>query len=85
MILGAESGLHLVWQLPNGFPPARRMLVLARERGIGVYALSSGAAFDFDPNARDDMLVLGYSSLSETQIECAVSELRSMSDVARSG
>ncbi len=31
------------------------------------------------------MLVLGYSSLSETQIECAVSELRSMSDVARSG
>ncbi|MDV2988045.1 UNVERIFIED_CONTAM: PLP-dependent aminotransferase family protein [Methylobacteriaceae bacterium AG10] len=85
VILGAESGLHLVWQLPNGFPPARRMQVLARERGIGVYALSSGAAFDFDPSARDDMLVLGYSSLSETQIECAVSELKSMSDVARSG
>ena len=78
VVLGGESGLHLVWQLPAGFPPARRVQVMARERGIGVYALSSGAAYDFDPGARDDMLVFGYSSLTEAQIEDAVGRLSSM-------
>lgn len=83
VILGSESGLHLVWRLPDGFPPARKIQVAARERGIGVYALSSGAAYDFDPAARDDMLVLGYSSLTEAQIESAVREMRSILDDAR--
>lgn len=78
VVLGGESGLHLVWQLPAGFPPARRVQVMARERGIGAYALSSGAAYDFDPGARDDMLVFGYSSLTEAQIEDAVGRLSSM-------
>lgn len=76
VVLGGESGLHLVWRLPLGFPPARQIQLLAREQGIGVYALSSGAAYDFDPGARDDMLVFGYSSLNETQIETAVGELQ---------
>ncbi|TXM59588.1 PLP-dependent aminotransferase family protein [Methylobacterium sp. WL120] len=79
VVLGSESGLHLVWQLPDGFPPARKIQITARERGIGVYALSSGAAYDFDPAARDDMLVFGYSSLTEPQIESAVRELKSVS------
>ncbi|MCJ2047723.1 PLP-dependent aminotransferase family protein [Methylobacterium sp. J-078] len=75
-ILGGESGLHLVWRLPPGFPPARQIQLLAREQGLGVYALSSGAAYDFDPGARDDILVFGYSSLNETQIETAVGALQ---------
>ncbi|MGH1574930.1 PLP-dependent aminotransferase family protein [Methylobacterium sp. P31] len=83
VILGAESGLHLVWRLPDGFPPARRIQVTARERGIGVYALSSGAAYDFDPGAQDDMLVFGYSSLTEAQIANAVRELKLISKDAR--
>ena len=82
VILGAESGLHLVWRLPEGFPPARKIQVAAREQGIGVYALSSGAAHHFDPEARDDMLVFGYSSLTEAQIESAVRELRAISEDA---
>ncbi|GEP06916.1 PLP-dependent aminotransferase family protein [Methylobacterium oxalidis] len=77
-ILGGESGLHLVWKLPPGFPPARQIQVMAREQGIGIYALSSGAAFDFDAEANDDMLVFGYSSLTEAQIEDAVRRLRLM-------
>lgn len=85
VILGAESGLHLVWRLPEGFAPARKIQAKARGRGIGVYALSSGAAYDFDPEAQDDMLVFGYSSLAEAQIENAVRELRLISDEARSG
>lgn len=76
VVLGGESGLHLVWRLPPGFPPARQIQLLARQQGIGVYALSSGAAYDFDPGARDDMLVFGYSSLNETQIETAVGALQ---------
>lgn len=83
VILGAESGLHLVWRLPDGFPPARKIQVTARERGIGVYALSSGAAYDFDPGAQDDMLVFGYSSLTEAQIANAVRELKLISKDAR--
>ena len=78
LILGAESGLHLVWRLPGGSPPARTIQTTARERGVGVYALSSGAAYDFNPGARDDMLVFGYSSLAEAQIESAVRTLKSI-------
>ena len=78
VVLGAESGLHLVWRLPPGAPTARTIQVMARERGIGVYALSSGAAYNFDSATRDDMLVFGYSSLNEKQIEVAVAGLQAM-------
>lgn len=77
-ISGADSGLHLAWRLPRGFPSAREVQVMAREAGVGAYALSSGAAFDFNGEAAEDTLVLGYSSLDERQIATAVSKLRSM-------
>lgn len=80
VLLGWESGLHLVWRLPAGFPPARTIQARARARGVGIYALSSGAAYDFDPDARDDILVFGYSSLTEAQIDTAVGELHRMLD-----
>ena len=83
IILGGESGLHLVWRFPSGFPSARTIQTEARERGIGVYALSSGAAYDFDPGAPDDTLVFGYSSVSEEQIERAVRELKLIVDDIR--
>jgi GntR family transcriptional regulator / MocR family aminotransferase len=82
-ILGAESGLHLVWRLPDGFPAARKIQAAARERGVGVYALSSGAAYDFDTGARDDMLVFGYSSLAEAQIGRAIRKLKVIVDSTR--
>ncbi|WP_336488377.1 PLP-dependent aminotransferase family protein [Methylobacterium nigriterrae] len=77
-LLGWESGLHLVWRLPRGFPSAREVQLMARECDVGVYALSSGAAYDFDADAPDDVLVFGYSSLAEPMIEAAVSKLRLM-------
>ena len=86
VVLGGASGLHLVWHLPPGSPSARTIQVMARERGIGVYALSSGAAYDFEADARDDMLVFGYSSLNEAQIENAVAGLHAMlHEMARRG
>ena len=82
VIEGAESGLHLVWRLPPGFPNAREVQSMARERGIGVYAFSSGAAYDFDADAQDHAIVFGYSSLNETQIEEAIQRLCQMLDEA---
>ncbi|MET0314362.1 MAG: PLP-dependent aminotransferase family protein [Hansschlegelia sp.] len=77
-ISGAESGLHLAWRLPPESPSAREVQAMARDAGVGVYALSSGAAFDFDGEGPDDTLMLGYSSLDERQLAAAVSKLRLM-------
>lgn len=78
VISGQDSGLHLVWRLPPGMPCARDVQIKARARGVGVYALSSGGAFDFDGAAPDDRLVLGYSSLTEEEIGQAVKKLSDM-------
>ncbi len=75
---GSESGLHFVWRLPAGFLPARAIQLRARQLGVGVYALTSGAAFDFDAAAPDNVLVLGYSSLDEQQIDAAVAKLKAL-------
>lgn len=75
-ITGAESGLHFVWHLPEGSPPARTIQLAARSIGVGVYANRSGAAFNFDEQAPDDALMFGYSSLKEPQIEKAIKSLR---------
>jgi GntR family transcriptional regulator/MocR family aminotransferase len=75
---GHDSGLHFVWKLPPGLPNARDVQRAARLAGIGVYALSSGAAFDFTEGMSDDMVMLGYSSLTEAEIEKAIDELASL-------
>ncbi len=38
----------------------------------------SGAAFDFDAAAPDNVLVLGYSSLDEQQIDAAIEKLKAL-------
>src|SRR5690606_7917399 len=43
-ISGAECGLHFIWRLPPHFPPAQSIQLAARDVGVGVYALRSGAA-----------------------------------------
>jgi GntR family transcriptional regulator/MocR family aminotransferase len=74
-ISGQDGGLHFVWRLPSGMPSARLVQIKARALGIGVYALSSGGAFDFDDTAPDDMLMFGYSSLTEDEIGRAIKKL----------
>lgn len=75
-ICGADGGLHIVWRLPAGSPPAELVQQAARDMGIGVYTLASGGAHDFDRSSRQDMLVIGYSSVNEKDIERAVNVLR---------
>ncbi|UWQ19887.1 PLP-dependent aminotransferase family protein [Jannaschia sp. M317] len=77
-ITGQDGGLHLVWRLPSGAPDARHIQIQARDLGVGVYAPSSGAAFDIDENAPDDRLIFGYSSLTEENIDKAVKLLRTL-------
>jgi GntR family transcriptional regulator/MocR family aminotransferase len=78
VISGQDSGLHLVWRLPKGMPSALAIQMKARAAGVGVYALSSGGAFDFDGTAPDDMLMFGYASLTESKIVEAVEKLDGM-------
>jgi GntR family transcriptional regulator/MocR family aminotransferase len=78
VLSGHASGLHLTWRLPQGSPPASELQLRARADGIGVYSLRSGAAFNFDNDARDDLLIFGYSSVPEPDIVRAVASLRRM-------
>lgn len=82
-VSGGDSGLHLVWRLPSGFPPASTIQAAAREEGIGVYTLRSGAAMCFDDNAPDDILLLGYPSVPEGDITSAIPRLRRVVDRLR--
>jgi GntR family transcriptional regulator/MocR family aminotransferase len=75
-ISGAECGLHFIWRLPPHFPPAQKIQLAARAAGLGVYALRSGAAFDFRDDSKDDVLVFGFSSLNEQSIRDAVRTLK---------
>jgi len=75
VISGQDSGLHLVWRLPKGMPSALAIQMKARAAGVGVYALSSGGAFDFDGTAPDDALMFGYASLTESKIVEAIEKL----------
>ncbi|MEY6434190.1 PLP-dependent aminotransferase family protein [Thioalkalicoccus limnaeus] len=73
---GLEGGMHAVWHLPTEYPSAPELQALALEAGVGVYALDGGGAIDFDrTNYRERTLLLGYSSLSETEIREGVARL----------
>lgn len=77
-ITGADGGLHVVWRLPPGSPDAQVVQQHARLRGVGVYTFGSGAAYDFDDTSSRDSLVLGYSSVKESDIEIAVGRLHGL-------
>ncbi|KWT72967.1 Transcriptional regulator, GntR family domain [Hyphomicrobium sulfonivorans] len=83
-ISGAEGGLHVVWKLPHGCSDAAVVQQRARLRGVGIYALNSGAAHDFDGSASRQMMVLGYSSVKEKDIVVAVNRLGELLDDMRS-
>lgn len=79
-ISGADGGLHIVWRFPAGMPSADIIEQRALAKGVGVYTLHSGGAYSFDRNregsVEGDSLVLGYSAMSEQDIERAVETLR---------
>ncbi len=75
-VIGTEAGMHLVWRLPEGLPPAAEIERRALAVGVGVYTLNTGAAHHFggtDESRRH--LVLGYAALSEAEIDLGISRL----------
>jgi GntR family transcriptional regulator/MocR family aminotransferase len=78
-IYGADGGLHVVWRLPPGSPDAEVVELAARKKGLGLYALHSGAAYSFG-KSRQDLVVLGYSSVKERDIERPIKRLYDVLD-----
>ena len=84
-ICGYEAGLHFIWTLPKDFPAASQIQIKAREIGIGIYSLRSGAAIDLTERSPDNVIVLGYSSVSKDNITRAVRRLRRLIDTQGKG
>lgn len=82
---GHDCGLHLVWYLPENFPSATTIQLKARSQGIGVYSLKSGAAVDFTENKSDNIILLGYSSVTSADISKAILCLRKIIDDIEAG
>ncbi len=75
-ISGAECGEHIVWHLPRDLPPAHDLQAIARNHGVGVYSLRDSPAYLYEQmEDRDWILLLGYASLTEDQIEQGVARL----------
>ncbi len=82
-VSGAEGGLHVFWRLPAGVPDAPALETLARRVRVGVYALSSGGAFETAPSLLAQRgLILGYANLAPNQIEQGIARLSDAIDEA---
>jgi GntR family transcriptional regulator/MocR family aminotransferase len=75
-LTGSEGGMHIIWHLPNDFPNAIEVQKIAEEGGVGVYALEASAAICLHGDTCSQRaLILGYSSLSESDIEKGIARL----------
>jgi GntR family transcriptional regulator / MocR family aminotransferase len=75
-ISGEDSGLHLVWTLPNDFPDADELSASARELGVGLYTPARAGAAEFDVgSAPERRLLMGYSALTPTELVVAVKKI----------
>ncbi len=73
---GLDGGMHVVWHLPEHFPIAEKVQKIAQDTGVGIYTLEAAAACDFGYKEYSERnLMLGYSSVTEKQIEDGISRL----------
>lgn len=73
VISGDRGGMHVMWQMQPEFPEAGRVESAARSRGVGIYSIGSGAAYDFDNSAfARHSLLIGYPALSEEKIRTGI-------------
>jgi GntR family transcriptional regulator/MocR family aminotransferase len=81
---GLDGGMHIAWRLPAHFPDAETVQRLAQEKGVGIYALSGGAASDFgNGDCSERIIMLGYSSLAERQIREGITRVAAALEAAR--
>ena len=75
-VRGADAGMHLIWRIPPGFPEAEEIEKRALRDGVGVYAMSTGAARQFGSLEESRRyLVLGYAAMTPKQIDNGISRL----------
>jgi len=73
-VTGEQGGMHLQWWLSTNLPRAHVLAAKARALGVGIYP--PGAAGAFGQGSHDaDSLLLGYSALSEGQIEEGIARI----------
>lgn len=75
-ISGEDSGLHLLWTLPDDFPDADELCVRAQALGVGLYTPARAGAMELGPRALPERrLLMGYSALTPTEIVVAVKKI----------
>lgn len=77
-LTGAHAGLHVLWQVAPGLPPALEIERRARAHGVGVYSLRSGNAWCADAGTErrwERALMLGYAALDENEIAAGIERL----------
>lgn len=72
-LLGDTAGMHVVLELPGGYPTAR-LIAAAAERGVAVYPLTRYFA---GPPAMNG-LILGYGTATLSQVRRAAAELAAL-------
>jgi GntR family transcriptional regulator / MocR family aminotransferase len=71
-IWGAETGMHVMWKLPEGFPTAQAFASATRAYGVRIHTLESAGAYDVASGYDSDSIVLGYSALTKDEIKAGV-------------
>lgn len=74
-VSGADGGMHLVWSLAPGMPPAQELAARCRDLGVGIHPIAASPICKSfaPPDPRDVML--GYTPLTESQIRQAVDRI----------
>jgi GntR family transcriptional regulator/MocR family aminotransferase len=81
-ISGEDSGLHLVWTLPQGFPSADELSARARKLGVGLYTPARAGAVETGAGSGPERrLMMGYSALTPTEIVVAVKKIAAAAEV----
>jgi GntR family transcriptional regulator / MocR family aminotransferase len=71
-IWGAETGMHVMWRLPKGFPSAQEFAAATKAYGVKIHTLESAGANDIASPYGADSILLGYSALSKQEIRVGV-------------
>lgn len=71
-IIGAANGMHVMWRLPPQFPAADALVRQVREFGVDIYTIGGAGAVTFGNKFAENGIVLGYSSLTEDEVQRGV-------------
>jgi GntR family transcriptional regulator / MocR family aminotransferase len=69
---GQDAGMHLMWTLPLELSPPAKFAAAAAAEGVGIYTLAAVGAIEFENLYHTRNVVLGYSALSDAQIEVGI-------------